>query len=62
MADNKEPVTMEIINGEQYKRANIRFNGKPAEEIREELKKEGWFYSRNHQQIHPIVQNRNHET
>lgn len=37
MADNKEPVTMEIINSEQYKRANIRFNGKPADEIREEL-------------------------
>lgn len=35
------PVTMEIINSEQFKRANIRFNGKPAEESREELKKEG---------------------
>ena len=53
MADNKEPVTMEIINSEQYKRANIRFNGKPAEEIREELKKEGWFYSRNHNVWYP---------
>ena len=37
MAENN--VTMEIIESEQYKRANIRFNGKPAEEIREELKK-----------------------
>ena len=54
MADNKEPVTMEIINSEQYKRANIRFNGKPAEEIREELKKEGWFYSRNHSRRFPL--------
>ena len=53
MANNKEPVTMEIINSEQYKRANIRFNGKPAEEIREELKKEGWFYSRNHNVWYP---------
>ena len=53
MADNKEPVTMEIINSEQYKRANIRFNGKPADEIREELKKEGWFYSRNHNVWYP---------
>ena len=47
------PVTMEIINSEQFKRANIRFNGKPAEEIREELKKEGWFYSRNHNVWYP---------
>lgn len=46
MAENT--VTMEIIDSEQYKRANIRFNGKPSEEIREELKKEGCFYSRNH--------------
>ena len=38
MAENTTaPVTMEIINSEQFKRANIRFNGKPAEEIREEL-------------------------
>ena len=44
MAENT--VTMEIIDSEQYKRANIRFNGKPSEEIREELKKEGWFYFR----------------
>lgn len=51
MAENN--VTMEIIESEQYKRANIRFNGKPAEEIREELKKEGWFYSRNHNVWYP---------
>lgn len=54
MAENTTtPVTMEIINSEQFKRANIRFNGKPAEEIREELKKEGWFYSRNHNVWYP---------
>lgn len=54
MAENTNtPVTMEIINSEQFKRANIRFNGKPAEEIREELKKEGWFYSRNHNVWYP---------
>ena len=52
MAENT--VTMEIIDSEQYKRANIRFNGKPSEEIREELKKEGWFYSRNHNVWIPI--------
>ncbi len=46
-------LTMEIIYSEQFKRANIRFNGKPAEEIREELKKEGWFYSRNHNVWYP---------
>ena len=46
-------VTMEIIDSEQYKRANIRFNGKPSEEIREELKKEGCFYSRNHNVWYP---------
>lgn len=51
MAENT--VTMEIIDSEQYKRANIRFNGKPSEEIREELKKEGWFYSRNHNVWYP---------
>lgn len=51
MAENT--VTMEIIDSEQYKRANIRFNGKPSEEIREELKKEGWFYSRNHNIWYP---------
>lgn len=51
MEENK--VTMEIIESEQYKRANIRFNGKPAEEICEELKKEGWFYSRNHNVWYP---------
>lgn len=54
MAENTNtPVTMKIINSEQFKRANIRFNGKPAEEIREELKKEGWFYSRNHNVWYP---------
>ena len=54
MAENTTtPVTMEIINSEQFKRANIRFNGKPAEEIREELKNEGWFYSRNHNVWYP---------
>ena len=54
MADNTNtPVTMEIINSEKFKRANIRFNGKPSEEIREELKKEGWFYSRNHNVWYP---------
>lgn len=47
------PVTMEIINSEQFKRANIRFNGKPSDEIREKLKKEGWFYSRNHNVWYP---------
>ncbi|SFI89083.1 Mg chelatase-related protein [Treponema bryantii] len=51
MAENT--VTMEIIDSEQYKRANIRFIGKPSEEIREELKKEGWFYSRNHNVWYP---------
>ena len=51
MAENT--VTMEIIDSEQYKRANIRFNGKPSEEIREELKREGWFYSRNHNVWYP---------
>lgn len=51
MAENT--VTMEIIDSEQYKRANLRFNGKPSEEIREELKKEGWFYSRNHNVWYP---------
>ena len=51
MAENT--VTMEIIDSEQYKRANIRFNGKPSEEIREELKKEGWFYSHNHNVWYP---------
>lgn len=51
MAENT--VTMEIIDSEQYKRANIRFNGKPSEEIREELKKEGCFYSRNHNVWYP---------
>ena len=51
MAENT--VTMEIIDSEQYKRANIRFNGKPSEEIREKLKKEGWFYSRNHNVWYP---------
>ena len=45
MAENT--VTMEIIDSEQYKRANIRFNGKPSEEIR------GWFYSRNHNVWYP---------
>ncbi|MCQ2600909.1 MAG: YifB family Mg chelatase-like AAA ATPase [Treponema sp.] len=50
MAEN---VTMEIINSEQFKRANIRFTGKPSEEIRNELKKEGWIYSRNHNVWYP---------
>ena len=51
--NNDSPVSMEIINSEEFKRANIRFNGKPSEEIRSELKKEGWFYSRNHNVWYP---------
>ena len=47
------PVTMEIINSEQFKRANIRFSGIPAEEVRTELKNEGWLYSRNHNVWYP---------
>ena len=50
MADT---LTMEIINSEQYKRANIRFSGIPAEEVRTELKNEGWLYSRNHNVWYP---------
>ena len=46
-------VKMEIINSEKYKRANIRFTGIPDEKIREELKREGWFYSRNHNVWYP---------
>ena len=34
-------ISMEIINSEQYKRANIRFSGIPSEEVRTELKNEG---------------------
>ncbi len=46
-------IKMEIIKSEKYKRANIRFTGIPDEKIREELKKEGWFYSRNHNVWYP---------
>ena len=53
MSEQTENITMEIINSEQFKRANIRFNGKPSEEIRTELKNEGWFYSRNHNVWYP---------
>ena len=44
---------MEIINSEQYKRANIRFSCIPSEEVRTELKNEGWLYSRNHNVWYP---------
>ena len=46
-------ISMEIINSEQYKRANIRFSGIPSEEVRTELKNEGWLYSRNHNVWYP---------
>lgn len=44
---------MEIIDSAQYRRANIRFSGIPAEEIRAALKAEGWLYSRNHNVWYP---------
>ena len=59
MADNfmrpnaANPVSMEIINSEQYKRANIRFSGVPSEDVRTALKNEGWLYSRNHNVWYP---------
>ena len=46
-------ISMEIINSEQYKRANIRFSGIPSEEVRTKLKNEGWLYSRNHNVWYP---------
>ena len=46
-------ISMEIINSEQYKRANIRFSGIPNEKVRTELKNEGWLYSRNHNVWYP---------
>ena len=46
-------ISMEIINSEQYKRANIRFSEIPSEEVRTELKNEGWLYSRNHNEWYP---------
>lgn len=46
-------ISMEIINSEQYKRANIRFSEIPSEEVRTELKNEGWLYSRNHNVWYP---------
>ena len=49
----ESPITMEIINSEQFKRANIRFSGIPSEEVRTELKNEGWLYSRNHNVWYP---------
>ena len=49
----ESPVTMEIINSEQFKRANIRFSGIPSEEVRTELKNKGWLYSRNHNVWYP---------
>lgn len=60
MADNffhtntiTKPLSMEIINSEQYKRANIKFSGIPSKEVRTELKNEGWLFSHNHNVWYP---------
>ncbi len=45
MTKEQNNISMEIIFNEQFKRANIHFTGKPSEEIRNEMKKEGWQYS-----------------
>lgn len=39
-------LTMSVITIEKFKTPNIYFNEKPSEEIREELKREGWKYAK----------------
>lgn len=41
----KNATKMEIINSEAHHRANIKFDGKPSEEVRTMMKNEGWLYS-----------------